>query len=87
MVNDDEYQDCILPETKKRKMGVPWWLRGLRIQHCYCCGLSYCTAVVEIQSLAWKFMNATGSAGKKKRKKERKMISQRPAVLTSSEMQ
>uniref|UniRef100_A0A8C3W3Y0 C-type lectin domain-containing protein n=1 Tax=Catagonus wagneri TaxID=51154 RepID=A0A8C3W3Y0_9CETA len=56
-VNDHECQSCILLETKKRKMGVPWWLRGLRIQRCYCCGLSYCTAVVQGQFLAWELIN------------------------------
>ena len=24
------------------KKVVPWWLSGLRIQHCHCCGSGYC---------------------------------------------
>ena len=23
-------------------LGVPWWLRGLRIQHCHCSILGHC---------------------------------------------
>ena len=26
----------------KFSVGVPWWLSGLRIWHCHCCGSGYC---------------------------------------------
>ena len=51
------------------KEGVPWWLAGLRIQHCHCCGLV--TAVAWVRSLAQGFPHAAGVA-KKKKKLERK---------------
>ena len=35
----------------KTLRGVPWWLRGLRIWHCHCCGTGHCC----VQSLARNF--------------------------------
>ena len=32
--------------------GAPWWLSGLRTQHCHCCGSGYCCGVGLIPGLA-----------------------------------
>ena len=29
-----------LSHYKKAGRGVPWWINGLRIWHCHCCGMS-----------------------------------------------
>ena len=31
---------------KLSEMGVPWWLSGVRILCCHCCGSGYCHGVV-----------------------------------------
>lgn len=44
---------------KKRPSGVPWWLRGLRIWHCHCCG----TGLI----LDWKLLHAMRAARERER--------------------
>ena len=38
-------------KTPISDMGVPWWLRGLRIWHCHYCGLGCCCDVSSIPGL------------------------------------
>ena len=33
-----------------KHLGIPWWLSGLRIGHCYCCGLGHSCGVSSIPS-------------------------------------
>ena len=65
-----EKSENIPPE--KEPEGIPWWLRGLRIQHCHssgcCCDVGWIPALGT--SVSWE----CGQKKKKKKKKEKKEI-------------
>lgn len=44
-------------------MGVPWWLRVLRTQHCHGCASG--TAVEPVRSLAWELPHMVGTTKNK----------------------
>ena len=46
---------------------VPWWLSGLRMQCCHCCGSGYCCGVGSIPGLG---ISACSGWGQKKKKKD-----------------
>ena len=50
---------------KRLNIGVPWWLNGLRIQHCHCSGFAYSCDVGLIPNLGTS--TTTGAAKKKKK--------------------
>ena len=38
-IRQKKYSDKLPLIKTKEAMGVPWWLRRLRFQHCHCCGM------------------------------------------------
>ena len=53
-------------------MGVPWWLSGLRLWHCHCCGCGYCCDSGLIPGLG---NSACCRYSQKKKKEKRSIIS------------
>ena len=46
-------------------LGVPWWLSGLKIQHCHCCGTGrYCGGVGSIPGLGTPVCHGCGKKHK-----------------------
>ena len=58
-----------LDKVDLKRMGVPWWLSGLRIRHCHCCGLGCCCAVGLI---SWPRTSACCGARPKRKRTFRK---------------
>ena len=48
------------------RVGVPWWLRGLGIQHCPCCASSHCCGVGSIPGQGTSACQGCSAGGKKK---------------------
>ena len=59
--------------TKKRPHGVPWWLSGLRIWCCHCCGSSCCCGTGLIPGLETYTCHRHSYKRKKKRPCENTM--------------
>ena len=45
--------------------GVPWWLSGLRIQHCHCCDLGHCCGKSSVPGLGTSVCCGHGQKKKK----------------------
>ena len=55
--------------SKESFPGVPWWLSGLRIQHCHCCGSDYSCGANLISSIQ-ELLYVSGANQKQKTKKK-----------------
>ena len=39
------YASGLVQNKQTKNPGISWWLSGLRIRHCHCCGCCYCSEV------------------------------------------
>ena len=67
----------VLQVLYKQVLGVPWWLSGLRIWHCHCCGLGCCCGTDSVpgpRTCAWHGHSQTKPNQNKQIKKKNKQV-------------